>query len=76
MFTHSLEAPQLITAMLIVIIEGFALLVVWRSRHRSTAAKVLWSAVIVVVPAVGALGLFANHGIGLLTRRVTRPPGY
>lgn len=41
-----------------VLLDVLALASIWTGRHHSRKAKILWTALVVVLPVLGALGWF------------------
>jgi heme/copper-type cytochrome/quinol oxidase subunit 1 len=63
---------HLIVLVLMALVTVAALVVLWRDRTRRDLAKVVWTVVIVVIPVVGTLGFFVNHGLGKLADHLNR----
>jgi ABC-type transport system involved in cytochrome c biogenesis permease subunit len=72
MFGNVAVGGHLVVLLLIALVTIGALVVLWRDRTRRDLAKIVWTVVIVVIPAVGALGFFVNHGLGKLADRLNR----
>jgi hypothetical protein len=70
MFTHSYDASLLPCAALVVALQIAAIVVLWRGALRTGGWKLVWTVAIVLLPLVGAVGFFANEGVGAATRRL------
>ncbi len=75
MFAQSYQAPQLIVLALIAAVDLVALALIWRSPHRPAFVKALWTAGVVLLPLVGAVGFFINQLLGAATTRLGRRSG-
>lgn len=69
------SGAHVLIILLILALEVLALVQVWRDRRRSDAVKIVWTAVIIVLPVIGVLGWAVNWLLGRAADRLNRPSG-
>ncbi|RKR73023.1 hypothetical protein [Frondihabitans australicus] len=72
MFESAYGSERIVTAVVIAVLELTALIVVWAGRERPTLIKVIWSAIVLLLPLVGAVGFFINQALGRISRHLRR----
>lgn len=72
MFAHSYQAPQLVVLALIAVVDLVAVVLIWWPADKPAFVKALWTAGVVLLPLVGAVGFFINQLLGAATTRLGR----
>ena len=68
----NLAGAHVAVLLVIALLEVGTLVVLWRDRTRSQLAKVVWTVVVIALPALGALGFLLNWALGRLADRLNR----
>lgn len=72
---ENVGVAHLLVILVILALDVLALVQVWRDARRSDAVKVVWTAVIVLVPVIGVLGWAVNWLLGRAADRLNRSNG-
>jgi uncharacterized membrane protein YqjE len=62
----------LVVVVALVALDIYALVEVWRDARRSLFVKIIWTAVILVLPAIGGIGWLVNWSLGKRTDSLNR----